>query len=293
MHWFRRRGLFSAFHGGDAVQDEVMTEAFTVAAFYHFSDLPDCEQVASRFRELGERLELKGTIIFSTEGVNSTLAGSAEAIEEALAWLRSDVRLAELEAKFSVTNLRPFPRFKVKVKPEIVTFRQPGADPNAAVGEYVEAKDWNALISDPEVITIDTRNDYEVQMGQFEGAVNPKTDKFEDFADFVQKHLAGNKAQKVAMYCTGGIRCERATAFLKTEGFSSVYHLKGGILKYLESVPKSESKWKGDCFVFDYRVGLDHDLKPAGWGISRETGDPIALNDEERAERDQKLMHNH
>ena len=178
----------------------------------------------------------------------------------------------------SLAKVPEFPKFKVKKKPEIVTFRQSGADPRTTVGEYLDPEDWNDLISDPDVITIDTRNDYEVKVGQFKGAINPKTDDFTDFAQFVDKQLIEHRDKKIAMYCTGGIRCERSTAYLKEKGFKDVYHLKGGILKYLETMPKKESLWEGDCFVFDYRVAVNHDLKPALWKIDPTTNLPEPMN---------------
>jgi UPF0176 protein len=163
-----------------------------------------------------------------------------------------------------------------------VTFRQEGADPQDAVGTYLEPEEWNDLIRDPEVLTIDTRNDYEVKVGQFQGALNPKTDDFASFAAFVADELKGREEEKIAMYCTGGIRCERSTAYLKSQGFKNVYHLKGGILRYLEYVPKAKSLWKGDCFVFDYRVAVDHDLKPGMWKIDPESSDPVPMAPEEQ-----------
>ena len=259
-----------------------MDEAtWKIAAFYHFADLPDRDVWAERMVDHGLKVGLRGTVIFACEGVNSTCAGSPEAIDSTVALLCADPRFAELEVKYSYAEFNPFPKFKVKKKPEIVTFRQPGADPRDTVGTYLEPEEWNALIQDPEVITIDTRNDYEVKVGQFKGATNPQTDDFTAFARFVDEHLASQKDKKIAMYCTGGIRCERSTAYLKKRGFKNVYHLKGGILRYLELMPKEKSLWEGDCFVFDYRVAVDHDLKPAKWKIDPGTSLPEPMADDE------------
>lgn len=256
---------------------------FKIAAFYHFVELPDFRELAERVRVHGERVGLKGTIIFAEEGLNSTCAGTVEAIDATIEFLRADPRLADLEVKYSYADFIPFPKFKVKQKAEIVTFRQANADPNQEVGTYLEPDEWNELISQPDVLTIDTRNDYEVGVGKFKGAVNPQTDDFVEFADYVERELADKKDQKIAMYCTGGIRCERATAFLKLKGFEDVYHLKGGILRYLEETPKEQSLWEGECFVFDYRVAVDHDLKPGPWKIDPVTSHPVPMREDERA----------
>lgn len=258
-----------------------MPETWKIAAFYHFTELPDRDEWAERMVDHGLSVGLRGTLIFAHEGVNSTCAGSPEAIDATIALLKSDPRFAEMEVKYSYADFNPFPKFKVKKKPEIVTFRQDGADPRDEVGTYLEPREWNELISDPDVITIDTRNDYEVGVGRFKGAINPNTDDFTEFAKFVDQHLASQKDKKIAMYCTGGIRCERSTAYLKKKGFKDVYHLKGGILRYMELMPKANSLWEGDCFVFDYRVAVDHDLQPAKWKINPETGDPAPMSEDE------------
>ncbi len=203
-----------------------------------------------------------GTILVTPEGVNATIAGPNEGVQATLAMLRSDERLASMEHKESFCEENPFPKTKVRLKKETIPLGSP-VDPNKGVGHYVKPQDWNALISDPDVITVDTRNDYEVQIGQFKGAVNPETDTFRDLPTWVQENIKDPK-KKVAMYCTGGIRCEKSTAYMKELGFEDVYHLEGGILKYLEEVPEEESMWEGACYVFDDRVAVDHDLKPAG-----------------------------
>lgn len=263
-----------------------MNEIWKIAAFYQFTELEDFANWAERLELLGAELGLRGTIILAPEGINSTCAGCPDAIDQLIALLRSDARLKDLEVKYSEADFCPFPKFKVKQKPEIVTFRQPGADPQATVGTYLEPEEWNELIRDPDVLTIDTRNDYEVKVGQFKGALNPKTDDFASFAAFVESELKGREDETIAMYCTGGIRCERSTAYLKGKGFKHVYHLKGGILRYLEQMPQEKSLWEGDCFVFDYRVAVDHDLKPGMWKIDPETSNPEPMTPEERAKID-------
>jgi UPF0176 protein len=244
---------------------------WTVATFYQFVPLPDCREWAERLLEAGTRLGLCGTFILAEEGLNTTVAGEGDAIAQILAFLQQDDRFAELVVKTSTCEDQPFPKYKVKVKPEIVTFGNRESIPSSQVGEYVKPADWNELISDPDVVLVDTRNDYEVEVGRFKGAMNPKVKDFTEFGAFVEQELDPQKHKKVAMYCTGGIRCEKATAHLLNQGFETVYHLEGGILKYLEEVPKERSLWEGDCFVFDWRVALNHDLKPGGWRISPHT----------------------
>lgn len=259
-----------------------MSDSWKIAAFYHFTDLPDRDEWADRLLDHGLKQGLRGTFIFAPEGINSTCAGSPEAIDRTIDLLYSDPRFAAMEVKYSYADFCPFPKLKVKKKPEIVTFRQAGADPRETVGTYLDPEEWNELIQDPGVITIDTRNDYEVEVGRFKGATNPDTEDFASFAAFVEDQLKGKEEQKIAMYCTGGIRCERSTAYLRQKGFKQVYHLKGGILRYLEMMPKEKSLWEGDCFVFDYRVAVDHDLKPAMWKIDPQTSDPAPMLEEER-----------
>lgn len=259
-----------------------MSEIWKIAAFYQFADLNDSAEWAERLLVLGKELNLRGTLIVAPEGINSTCAGLSDSIDKLIEVLKSDFRFAEMSVKYSEADFCPFPKFKVKQKPEIVTFRQEGADPQAEVGTYLEPDEWNELIQDSEVLTIDTRNDYEVKVGHFKGALNPKTDDFASFADFVATELKGCEDKKIAMYCTGGIRCERSTAYLKSKGFKKVFHLKGGILRYLEEMPKVNSLWKGDCFVFDYRVAVNHDLKPGMWKIDPETSDPVPMSEAEK-----------
>lgn len=259
-----------------------MPESWKIAAFYHFTELPDRDLWADRIVDHGLEVGLRGTLIIAPEGINSTCAGSHDAIDTTIAMLLADPRFGGMEVKYSYADFCPFPKFKVKKKSEIVTFRQEDADPRDDVGTYLEPEEWNDLISDPKVITVDTRNKYEVEVGRFRGATNPNTDEFVSFASFVDEQLKGKEDQKIAMYCTGGIRCERSTAYLKKKGFKHVYHLQGGILRYLETIPKEKSLWEGDCFVFDYRVAVDHDLRPAMWKIDPKTGNPVPMADGEK-----------
>ena len=237
-----------------------MSETIVVAALYHFARLEDFESMREPLVTLMKSTDVRGTLLLAREGVNGTISGTRESIDGILAHLRSDVRLEKLVHKESYCDAHPFYRTKVKLKKEIVTMGVEDIDPNDIVGTYVKPTEWNALISDPDVILVDTRNDYEVDIGTFQGAVNPNTTTFREFPDYVQKNLDPNKHKKVAMFCTGGIRCEKSTAFLKQQGFDEVFHLEGGILKYLEEVPKNESMWEGECFVFDNRVAVNHDL---------------------------------
>ncbi|WGL18088.1 rhodanese-related sulfurtransferase [Microbulbifer bruguierae] len=232
-----------------------------VCALYKFVSLDDYESLREPLLQVLLDNDVRGTLLLAREGINGTVAGSRSGIDALLAYLKSDPRLAALDYKESYTAHMPFLRSKVKLKREIVTMGVEGIDPRRTVGTYVKPQDWNALISDPDVLLIDTRNDYEVQVGTFENAVNPNTTTFREFPAYVKDHLDPQKHKKVAMFCTGGIRCEKSTAYLKEQGFDEVYHLQGGILKYLEDVPKEETLWKGECFVFDDRVTVDHDLE--------------------------------
>ena len=239
-----------------------MTEPsqFVVAALYHFARLDNFREMQSPLLALCEAQGIRGTLLLAQEGVNGTISGSRAGIDAVLAWLRSDPRLAALEHKESLSDRHPFVRLKIKLKKEIVTLGVPFVDPTAVVGTYVDPAEWNALIQDPEVIVIDTRNDYEVAIGTFQGAVDPKTQTFRQFPQYVAEQLDPAKHKKVAMFCTGGIRCEKASSYMRQQGFETVYHLKGGILKYLEEVPAEASLWQGECFVFDERVGVTHGL---------------------------------
>ncbi|MCB1692761.1 MAG: rhodanese-related sulfurtransferase [Pseudomonadales bacterium] len=232
---------------------------FVVCALYRFVRLDDFESLRAPLLDLMHRHGVRGTLLLAPEGINGTVAGTRAGIDALLGYLHDDERFDGLGVKESRTDEIPFLRAKVKCKQEIVTMGVPGIDPSQSVGTYVAPADWNDLISDPEVLVIDTRNEYEVGIGTFEGAVNPHTNSFREFPDFA-KTLDPARHRKVAMFCTGGIRCEKSTAYLKSLGFNEVYHLNGGILKYLEEVPEASSLWRGECFVFDNRVTVDHQL---------------------------------
>jgi UPF0176 protein len=241
---------------------------YQVAAFYQFAALPDFRKLREPLRAVCARLALKGSVLLAEEGINGTLAGSAEAIGDLVKELRDGElfggRLDNLELKFSQGALMPFQRLKIRLKKEIVTLGAPAIDPTRQVGTYVDPVDWNALIAAPDTLVIDTRNAFEVAMGTFPGAIDPGIASFGQFKDFAARHLDPARHRKVAMFCTGGIRCEKASAYLLARGFAEVYHLKGGILKYLEGVPEAESRWRGECFVFDDRVALGHGLQERG-----------------------------
>lgn len=232
-----------------------------VAALYKFVKLPDFETLVPRVKTLCDSLGIKGTLLLAEEGINGTVSGTRVAIDGLVSFLKEDGRFEGMSYKESFYAEQPFYRMKVKLKKEIVTMGVNGIDPQKIVGTYVKPKDWNALISDPEVVVIDTRNSYEYEIGTFARAIDPKTETFREFPAYVAKNLDPAKHKKVAMFCTGGIRCEKSTAYLKEQGFESVYHLEGGILKYLEEVPESESLWHGECFVFDNRVAVNHKLE--------------------------------
>ncbi len=233
----------------------------TIATFYHFAALPDCAQLQPAYKAEMLKHALTGTILVTPEGVNATIAGPAAGIAAMLEYLRSDPRLATMPHKQSEAATNPFLRTKVKLKRETIPL---GAQVNPTnPGTYVKPADWNTLIADPRTITIDTRNDYEVKIGQFAGAKNPATRTFKQLPGWLEANLPPEKDTPIAMYCTGGIRCEKSTAYLKQQGYKNVYHLEGGILKYLEDVPESESLWQGACYVFDDRVAVKHDLSPA------------------------------
>ena len=235
-----------------------------VAALYQFAPLPDFRDLREPLRALCASLAIKGTILLAHEGINGTVAGTPEAIDTLVAELQTGAlfggRLDRLELKFSHASAMPFARLKVRLKKEIVTLGDPATDPNLAVGVYVEPQDWNALIAAPDTLLIDTRNAFEVAMGTFEGAVDPQLSSFGEFKDFVARRLDPDKHRRIAMFCTGGIRCEKASSYLLSCGFKEIYHLKGGILKYLEGIPEKDSRWQGECFVFDDRIALGHGL---------------------------------
>ena len=235
--------------------------SITICALYKFVRLPAFESLREPLLQHMISSDVKGTLLLASEGINGTIAGSQADIDSVLTFLGQQPGLDNLSHKESYSETNPFHRTKVKLKKEIVTMGVEGIDPNQVVGTYVKPKDWNDLISDPEVLLIDTRNDYEVGIGTFKNAVNPKTNAFQEFPQYVAQNLDKNTHKKVAMFCTGGIRCEKSTAYLKEQGFDEVYHLEGGILKYLEEVPSEETLWEGECFVFDGRVAVNHDLE--------------------------------
>jgi len=235
---------------------------FVIAAFYKFVSLPDYTELRVPMLENCVQHGVKGTILLAAEGINGTIAGPREGMDSVLADLRADPRLADLEHKESFADEMPFGRMKVKLRNEIVTIDHEDVDPTEKVGIYVEPSDWNDLIRDPAIMLIDTRNEYEYGIGTFEGAQNPHTRTFRQFPDYVKTELDPTQHKKIAMFCTGGIRCEKASSLLLDQGFEEVYHLKGGILKYLEQIPQKESTWQGECFVFDDRVTVNHDLEP-------------------------------
>jgi UPF0176 protein len=246
---------------------------------YKFVRLENYQEMRHPLQKVMEDNGVKGTLLLANEGINGTVAGSREGIDALLAWLKSDERLADISFKESFDDEMPFYRTKVKLKKEIVTMGVEGIDPRHVVGTYVKPKDWNALISDPDVVLVDTRNDYEIEIGTFEGAVNPNTETFREFPEYVAKNLDNTKHKKVAMFCTGGIRCEKSTAYMKEQGFEEVYHLEGGILKYLEEVPKEETMWQGECFVFDNRVAVNHDLEKGSYDQCHACRLPITEED--------------
>jgi UPF0176 protein len=253
--------------------------SYVVAALYKFVSLPDYKRLREPLLDLCRAENLRGTLLLAEEGINGTVSGSREALDRVLSWLREDPRFADLEHKESLHEEQPFLRMKVKLKREIVTMGVPQVDPQRLVGTYVDPGQWNALLEDPEVTLIDTRNDYEYAIGSFRGAVDPGLTTFREFPDWVRNNLNPERNRKVAMFCTGGIRCEKASSYLLEQGFESVYHLKGGILKYLEEVPRTESVWDGECFVFDERVAVNHDLERGSYDQCFACRHPVSEED--------------
>ncbi len=264
-----------------------MTDNVVVCALYKFAVLNDYEALRQPLLDLMLTKDVHGTLLLAREGINGTIAGSREGIDAVKAWIAADERFDGIDYKESFVDIQPFKRTKVKLKKEIVTMGVEGIDPRRIVGTYVAPKDWNDLISDPDVVLVDTRNQYEVEIGTFKNAVNPATDTFREFPDYVKQHLDPAKHKKVAMFCTGGIRCEKSTAFLKEQGFDEVYHLQGGILKYLEEVPEEQSLWQGECFVFDDRVTVNHRLERGGYDQCHACRRPITEEDKQRPEYEQ------
>ena len=249
---------------------------YLIATFYKFADICDLETKQAQILALCREKNIKGTIILAEEGINGTIAGNKKAIAFVLNNLRSLPNLADLEQKESTAEKAPFAKLKVKIKPEIVTLGMPEVNPNQQVGTYINPQDWNEVISNPEVVVIDTRNDYEVEIGTFERAKNPNTQSFREFPEYIAQNVDPEQNPKVAMFCTGGIRCEKASSYLLSQGFKEVYHLKGGILKYLENVSPEESKWQGECFVFDERVAVKEGLELGSHELCYACGHPIS-----------------
>jgi UPF0176 protein len=255
-----------------------MSSSIVIAALYRFVRLEDFESLREPLLQVMLERKVRGTLLLAAEGINGTIAGSADAIDYVLDYLRADERLRDLDYKLSYDTEMPFYRSRVKLKREIVTMGVEDIDP-AQGGTYVDPHDWNALISDPEVTLVDTRNTYESAIGSFEGAILPQTESFREFPRYVKQNLDPEKHRKVAMFCTGGIRCEKSTAYLRQQGFDEVYHLRGGILKYLEDVPEAESKWRGECFVFDNRVSVNHALEKGSYDQCHACRLPITETD--------------
>lgn len=261
---------------------------FKVAAFYKFVDLPDYNNLREDIYNFCSAHNILGTILLAEEGINGTVAGRHQDIDELVTYYNSSTeigdRLSNLEIKYSLSRYMPFLRLKVRTKSEIVTFNAPDISPERQTGTYVTSEEWNELINATDTILIDTRNDYEYEIGTFRGAINPQTKSFTEFKNFVSRNLEHVRNKPVAMFCTGGIRCEKASSYLLSLGFQEVYHLKGGILKYLESIPETESLWQGDCFVFDERVAVGHSLSPSGYTLCRACRRPLSLEDRHHAQ---------
>ncbi|MDE1467941.1 oxygen-dependent tRNA uridine(34) hydroxylase TrhO [Aurantiacibacter sp. D1-12] len=265
------------------IDPSVPNAPIRVAALYQFTRFDDHEALQAPLQALFDEQGIRGIMLLAAEGINGTIAGTPEAIDAALEHIRGLPGCADIAVKFSGAQKMPFLRMKVRLKNEIVTMGQPDIDPARHAGTYVDPADWNDLIADPDTIVIDTRNDYEVAIGQFDGAIDPKTPSFRDFPEWFraerERLLGEGKQPKVAMYCTGGIRCEKSTAFLAKEGVDEVYHLKGGILKYLEEIPEELSMWRGECFVFDQRVSVGHGLKQGPYSLCRACRRPLSEED--------------
>jgi UPF0176 protein len=266
---------------------------YKIAALYHFVAIADAPAMQEQLRQELAELDLCGTLLVAPEGINGTLAGSPPAIDALIQRLHQLFALPYDAVKYSEAEEKPFKRLKVRLKKEIITFKQAAADPTKICGTYVEAKDWNHLLADPDVTVLDTRNRYETMIGTFMGAADPAIETFTEFADYVREHLDPAKHKKIAMYCTGGIRCEKASAFMKAEGFEEVYHLKGGILKYLETIPADQSRWQGDCYVFDRRMAVGHGLKPAAYAMCFSCGLPLTAEDKQHPHYEEGVACHH
>lgn len=246
---------------------------------YKFVAIPDCRMLRNELLDFCTAHGIKGTIILANEGINGTISGSPGEIDNVINYLRKYTVFSDLEFKYSEFNETPFYRMKVKIKREIVTMGIPQINPDKLVGKYMDAKEWNDLITEPDVLVLDTRNQYEYEIGTFKNAVSPNTETFREFPEFVENNLDHERHRKIAMFCTGGIRCEKATSYLLSKGFENVFHLQGGILKYLEDVSQQENLWEGDCFVFDNRVAVDKNLKKGGYEMCFACRMPVSPND--------------
>jgi UPF0176 protein len=254
---------------------------YLITALYHFTSLPDFRDLKEPIYQKCREHEVMGTLLLAEEGINGTISGPEQGLRAVLDYLRSDERLAGLIHKESWSEEQTFMRLRVRLKKEIVTLGVSGLDPTEHVGTYVKPRDWNELINEPDVVLIDTRNSYEIEMGTFKGAIDPETESFRDFPDWVKTQKELSPETRVAMFCTGGIRCEKASSYLISEGFKEVYHLEGGILKYLEEIPREESLWDGECYVFDRRVSVDHDLNRGRFELCMACGYPIEAADKQ------------
>ena len=253
----------------------------TICALYKFTRLDDFEEIQGPLKIFLESLNIRGTLLLAKEGVNGTISGDNDSIMKSLDYLQKDERLVGLEYKFSYSEKPPFKRLKVKLKKEIVTLGESNIDPIFSSGTYVKPADWNELINDPDVVLIDTRNNYEFEIGSFKGSINPNTETFREFPAYTKNNLEKYRDKKIAMFCTGGIRCEKSTAYLKSKGFENVFHLQGGILKYLEEIKEDESLWEGECFVFDDRVAVKHNLELGKYDQCHACRFPITDEDKE------------
>ncbi|PIQ63747.1 MAG: hypothetical protein COV99_01575 [Bacteroidetes bacterium CG12_big_fil_rev_8_21_14_0_65_60_17] len=261
------------------MKNEPASAPILVAALYRFHPVPDTEAAQAALQRVMEQHAVRGTLLVADEGINGTIAGARDNVHAVLAEIRGIEGFGDLIHKESEAAEMPFLRAKVRLKKEIVTLGVDGVDPNRVVGTYVPPEDWNRLISDPATILVDTRNDYEVEVGTFRGARNPQTTSFREFPDYVERELAGHETEPIAMFCTGGIRCEKATSYLRSRGFEKVFHLEGGILNYLERVPADESLWEGECFVFDNRVTVNHALEPGTYAMCHACRMPVTEKD--------------
>jgi UPF0176 protein len=270
------------------------TQDYKIAALYRFVKIHDIPAMRVTIQTLGDTYEdMCGTLLLAPEGINGTISGHPDNLDTIVAFLDEQLEISKGELKYSYADEKPFNRFKVRPKKEIITLREPQADPTERAGKYVTPENWNDLINDPEVLLIDTRNDYETKVGIFEGAIDPNLKIFTDFPNWVKNNLDPKKHKKVAMFCTGGIRCEKASSYMLGEGFENVYHLKGGILQYLEDVPEKDSKWDGECFVFDHRVSVGHGLKEGDWSVCHACREPLRVDETAHASYEKGISCHH